>query len=68
MDDLEKRLTDLEVKFSYQDQLINELNMIVAEQGMEIDKLKKLTKSLNEQLTKGGDHNTSLENDRPPHY
>jgi len=65
MSDLEKRINDLEVKFSYQDQLISDLNTIVAEQQRTIDSLIKLVRSLSEKDNLNGE---SLKDERPPHY
>lgn len=68
MSDLEKRINDLEIKFSYQDELVNELNLIVAEQQKKIDDMKTLLKSLCENSSESGAQNSSLPNERPPHY
>ncbi len=68
MNDLEDRLNNLEIKFSYQDELINELNLIVANQQSKIDKMEEMLKQIHEQSSEDGSQNTSLENERPPHY
>ena len=39
--ELEQRLIDLEIKFSYQNELLEELNQIVIRQQKEIDLLTK---------------------------
>ncbi|MCK5883714.1 MAG: SlyX family protein [Bacteriovoracaceae bacterium] len=68
MSDLDNRVSDLEVKLSYQDELLNELNIIVADQQSKIGKMTQMLKNMSEQSTKGGSHNSSLEDERPPHY
>lgn len=67
MNDLEKRVNDLESKFSFQDELVNELNLIVTEQQGKITELTAALKYL-KQNSEQGDQNTSLKNERPPHY
>ena len=42
MKDLEKRVNDLEIKFSYQDELINELNLIITEQQNKVTEIIKI--------------------------
>ena len=64
MNDLEKRINDLEIKFSYQDELLNELNMIVAKQQKKIDEMLNSLKALSDQAMQG-DKST---NEKPPHY
>lgn len=68
MNDLEDRINELEMKFSYQDQVINDLNSVVTEQQQTIESLLQIVKSLTENNSENGDHNTSLKNDLPPHY
>lgn len=67
MSDLEKRINDLESKFSFQDELLNELNLIVTEQQGKITELTETLKYL-KQESGGDDQNSSLKNERPPHY
>mgnify|MGYP001093295012 CR=1 FL=1 len=62
MNELEERLVALEEKFSYQDELVNELNKIVAEQQTAIEFLVKEIKGLSEQAATGSS------NEKPPHY
>lgn len=59
----DERLNDLEIKFSYQEELLNELNKIVANQQMVIDKLVKEVKKLHEE----SEGDKSLQ-EKPPHY
>lgn len=68
MKNLEDRINDLEIKFSYQDELINELNLIVAEQSTYIEQIKKSLQELKTEKQDENVPNSSLENERPPHY
>jgi SlyX protein len=67
---LEKKLIELETKFTFQEDLLDQLNKIVAKQEFKIDKLVKQIKAL-EDLTKAisesGDV-VNLDNEVPPHY
>ena len=68
MKDLEGRITDLEIKYSYQDDLVNELNQIVAKQAQVI---KKLEKDLKEMATEANEKSSNPANSAdevPPHY
>ena len=68
MKNLEERVNDLEIKFSYQDELINELNLIVADQQKYIEAHKKVIKELVNTEGEAKMGNTSLKDERPPHY
>lgn len=69
MDD--KRLTDLEIRFSHQDDFLHQLNEIVVTQQKTIERLEKeildLKRSMNSES--GGVSGTrSLADEKPPHY
>lgn len=64
MSDLESRVNELEIKFSYQDELLNELNLLVAKQQEKLDEMTEFLKHLSET----SDNNSSLKNEKPPHY
>ncbi|MAF90811.1 MAG: SlyX family protein [Bdellovibrionota bacterium] len=71
MEDLEKRITDLEMKFSYQDHLIEELNEVIVQQQKELQRLKNLWLQFEEVKLKGGlDQGIKnlSEEVPPPHY
>ena len=67
---IEKRLIDLEIRFSHQDDFLTKLNDVVTQQGIKIERLEKelldLKRSANSSA--GVDMNRSLSDDRPPHY
>ena len=66
---LEERIKDLEIKFSHQDDMIDQLNKIVAAQARTIEKLEKdvleLRLSQNDNSPQAG---RTLADDVPPHY
>ena len=51
METLEKRLTELEILYSHQVQLIEELNDVVADCNLRIDQLTKENRSMREMLS-----------------
>ena len=67
MNDLEKRLNDLEIKFAYQDELLNELNLIVAKQQKKNDDLTKALKAVSNKVS-AGSSNSLDKDEKPPHY
>ncbi|EQC49000.1 SlyX family protein [Bacteriovorax sp. BSW11_IV] len=68
MEELEKRLSDLEIKFSFQDEMLSEMSMVIAEQQMVIDHMKNIIRELSEQSTGGAQEGRTLADDKPPHY
>jgi len=65
------RITDLEIKVAYQDNLIAELNSLVTEQQTSLDNLIKNNKFFREQLEILTEHmnQNSMQGDvKPPHY
>lgn len=66
MNELEKRLISLEEKFSYQDEIVTELNKIVSDQQSTISFLVKEIKGLSEMASSGTSMN--LKDEVPPHY
>lgn len=67
---IEDRLTEIEVKITYQEDIVQELNMLVYQQQKRIEQLEKICESLMDhvrslaQPAAGGD----APNERPPHY
>jgi SlyX protein len=67
--DVEKRLTDLEVKASFTEDLVDHLNQIVANQQHQIDLLLLEVGRLREQGSSGDSEVLrSLRDELPPHY
>lgn len=64
-DDIEKRLIDLEVRYTHQEDLLMQLNEVVGKQGQIIDKLKAELKELK---LNSSQSDRSMINEKPPHY
>lgn len=66
----EHRLMDLEVKVSFMDDLVEQLNDIVARQQLQLDRLVREVVQLQHQLQDAGSGSTSrnLRDELPPHY
>jgi SlyX protein len=67
--DTEQRLIDMEIKLGFMDDLVEELNQVVARQQQHIDLLVREMSALREQIgenTPGGFRN--LRDELPPHY
>ena len=66
---LEKKIRDLEIKFSHQDHLLDELNKIVTSQQLAIEKLQLDILNLKIVEANGPtDTARNLAEDVPPHY
>lgn len=63
------RITELEIKVSYLEDFLNQIQAVAVEQTKDIEKLKKENKALIEKMREMSD---SLEGDipnrKPPHY
>jgi SlyX protein len=66
--DHDTRLTDLEVKLSFTEDLVDHLNQIVARQQLQIDLLMRELRQLREQVRDSGTAPRSLRDELPPHY
>jgi SlyX protein len=65
----EQRLTDLEIKFSYQEDLLDQLNQVVVRQQREIDLLLREVRQLRQQVPEGSGPTFSRASEElPPHY
>jgi SlyX protein len=67
---LEDRLTQLEIKASYSEDLLDHLNQTVIEQQRQIDALMREVVHLRQQAPAAGDGQPfrSLRDELPPHY
>lgn len=67
--DIERRLTDLEIKASFTEDLVEHLNQVIVRQQAQIDSLIQTIAQLREQLpaAEGGAFR-SLRDELPPHY
>ncbi|MCG8380913.1 MAG: SlyX family protein [Gammaproteobacteria bacterium] len=66
----EERLEQLEIKIAYQEDLLQDLNALVAGQQMKIDQLEASLKVLNEKLRELSSSTSThmIADERPPHY
>ena len=64
--DIEARVIELEVKLTYQDRLIAELNEVVIELRAEVERLAAKARRFEDQLAAGMPEDP--ENAPPPHY
>ena len=69
MPDTEHRLTELEIKASYAEDLLDSLNTLVARQQAQIDRLaRELAVLRQQQAAADGGPPRSLRDELPPHY
>ena len=67
--DTDKRLMDLEVKASFTEDLVEQLNQTIFQQQQEIDALIREVSQLRQQTPDGGSGGfSSLRDELPPHY
>jgi SlyX protein len=68
-DDTERRLTELEIKAAFTEDLLDELNRLVARQQEQIELLVRELVQLRQQQAAGGEGTPrSLRDELPPHY
>jgi SlyX protein len=69
VEQLEARIMELEVKASYTDDLLEELNMTIYRQQQQIDALLNEVRQLRQQVPEGGQAAPrNLRDELPPHY
>lgn len=67
--DIDRRLNDLEIKASYTEDLLDQLNMVIYRQQQRIDSLVQQVLQLRQQVPDGGPTGTGgLRDELPPHY
>ncbi len=67
--DIDKRLMDLEIKASFTEDLVEQLNQIIFQQQQQIDALIREVSQLRQQTPDGGTGGfRSLRDELPPHY
>ena len=65
----ENRIIDLEVRVSYLEDFLNQIQQVVVEQGEELEALKKENRLLKEKVNELFDSvNVEIPNRKPPHY
>lgn len=67
--DVERRLTDLEIKASFTEDLLDQLNLTIYRQQQQIDSLVLQVTQLRQQIPEGGAGAArNLRDELPPHY
>ena len=67
--DIDKRLMDLEIKASFTEDLVEQLNQTIFQQQQQIDALIREVSQLRQQAPEGGTGGfRSLRDELPPHY
>jgi SlyX protein len=64
----EDRITNLEIKLSFTEDLIEKLNETVYKQQQQIEFLYRELKAIKEQASTSGSGGGSLKDEIPPHY
>ena len=67
----EQRLSDLEIKASFTEDLLDQLNLTIYRQQQQIDDLLRVVADLRNQIPEAGQRggaDRSLLDERPPHY
>lgn len=68
-DSTEQRLTELEIKASYTEDLLDQLNLTIYRQQQQIDRLLQELTHLRQQMPEAGDSSPrNLRDELPPHY
>jgi len=67
--DMARRLTDLEIKATFSEDLLDQLNEIIVRQQQQIDQLTREIADLRQSSTDSGSGTArSLRDELPPHY
>lgn len=64
----DQRLTELEIKANYTDDLLEQLNMTVYRQQQQIDRLIREITHLRQQMPEDGPASRNPRDEMPPHY
>ena len=66
----EARIIELEIRLAYQDDLIQSLNLVVADQQKQLGKLEETCKLLHHKIASLAFSGSDVEavDERPPHY
>jgi SlyX protein len=66
--DTDRRLTDLEIKASFTEDLLDQLNQTIFRQQQMIDRLARDLAALRDQIPEDNSAFRSLRDELPPHY
>ena len=65
---VETRIEDLEVRFAFQDETIQQLDSVIQQQALEIERLRNEVAAVREQLKETLGPEAPPEEQVPPHY
>ena len=65
---LHDRVMELEIKASYSEDLLEQLNLTIYRQQQQIDALLTELRDLRQRMPEGGNQPRSLRDELPPHY
>jgi SlyX protein len=70
---MQERLIELESKFSFQEDSLQELNEVLIKQQRQLDEMRQLVESLRERIAdleagSAGGEAAAADSERPPHY
>ena len=68
LSDTDQRLTELEIKASYSEDLLEQLNMTIYRQQLQIDALLHELQQLRQQPSDSSSAPRNLRDELPPHY
>ena len=66
--DLEARLTELEGRYAFLDDLVNQLDDVIRRQQRTIEDLRLQLQHTQEMVARAPDHESEPMGERPPHY
>jgi len=66
--DTEQRITEVEIKLSYTEDLLDELNLTIYKQQQQIDALIRQVTALRQQAPEAGGAARNPQDELPPHY
>ena len=68
MEKLERRIKDLEIRLTFQDELVRQLDEVVQSQSARIDQLMQEVHALREQVNQNPAEEAPMEEQVPPHW
>jgi SlyX protein len=66
--EVENRLTELEIKVTYTEDLLEQLDLVVIRQQQQIDALIRELADLRQPAVESGSGTRNLQDDMPPHF
>ena len=64
----ESRITELEIKASFMEDTVEQLNQVIVRQQRQIELLARELAELRDRMPEGGPGQASLRDELPPHY